>query len=393
MKKRIQFLTVWIIAGLFMSGLCATGTRPGMVVYAAQEETGADTVKWEELECTGSMELTAANQFSVDYYDGGYKLIRIEGDQSFVVVPEGAPVPDGLEEGTVVLQQPLDQIYLVATAAMDYFLQLDCLDHITLSSQKENGWYLEEAKEALASGSMVYAGKYSTPDYELILSSGCDLAIENTMIYHTPEVLEQLEQLGIPALVEMSSYETSPLGRMEWLKLYAALMDREEEAQAQFDAIMAELREVMDQEPTDKTVSFFSINSNGAVTVRKSGDYIAKCIELAGGRYVSFDETEEENALSTMKVQMESYYAGARDADILIYNSTIEGELETTDQLLAKSSLLADFKAVQEGRVWCVEKNFYQESLELGDMIVDINKILQDPDVDDSELHYLHRLQ
>ena len=55
--------------------------------------------------------------------------------------------------------------------------------------------------------------------------------------------------------------------------------------------------------------------------------------------------------------------------------------------------LLADFKAVQEGRVWCVEKNFYQESLELGDMIVDINKILQDPDVDDSELHYLHRLQ
>ena len=41
-------------------------------------------------------------------------------------------------------------------------------------------------------------------------------------------------------------------------------------------------------------VAFFSINSNGAVNVRKSGDYIAKSIALAGGQYVSYDESEEE---------------------------------------------------------------------------------------------------
>ena len=78
---------------------------------------------------------------------------------------------------------------------------------------------------------------------------------------------------------------------------------------------------------------------------------------------------------------------------MLIYNSTIEGELETVEQLLEKSSLLADFKAVKEGNVWCIEKNFYQESLELGDMILDINKILTDPDVKEEELHFLHRLK
>ena len=32
------------------------------------------------------------------------------------------------------------------------------------------------------------------------------------MIYHSPEVLEQLERLGIPVLVERSSYETLPAG-------------------------------------------------------------------------------------------------------------------------------------------------------------------------------------
>ena len=71
-------------------------------------------------------------------------------------------------------------------------------------------------------GRMLYAGKYNAPDYERILSGSCDLAVESTMIYHSPEVKEQLERLGIPVLVERSSYERHPLGRMEWLKLYGA---------------------------------------------------------------------------------------------------------------------------------------------------------------------------
>ena len=70
--------------------------------------------------------------------------------------------------------------------------------------------------------------------------------------------------------------------------------------------------------------------------MRKSNDYVAKMIELAGGKYI-FDELgEDDSALSTMNMQMEEFYAGAKDADYIIYNSTIDGELTTIDQLLAK---------------------------------------------------------
>ena len=58
------------------------------------------------------------------------------------------------------------------------------------------------------------------------------------MIYHTPEVKEKLEALGIPVLVERSSYETDPLGRMEWIKLYGALTGHYAEAAAFFDSRM-----------------------------------------------------------------------------------------------------------------------------------------------------------
>ncbi len=49
---------------------------------------------------------------------------------------------------------------------------------------------------------------------------------------------------------------------------------------------------------------------------------------------------DEDDATSTMSMQMEEFYAGAKDADYIIYNSTIEGELSSVDDLLAKSPLL-----------------------------------------------------
>ena len=42
-------------------------------------------------------------------------------------------------------------------------------------------------------GKIIYAGKYSEPDYELMLAANCSLAIESQMITHTPEVKEKLD--------------------------------------------------------------------------------------------------------------------------------------------------------------------------------------------------------
>ena len=338
-----------------------------------------------------SMELEYATQFAVDYYNDDYALITVADEGEYLVVPEGADVPEGLDNSITVLQQPLDQIYLVATSSMDLFRAIGGIDHITLSGTDVNGWYIEEAKEALENGSMTYAGKYSAPDYELILSKGCDLAIESTMIYHSPDVREKLEEFGIPVLVEHSSYESDPLGRMEWIKLYAVLLDKETEAEDYFNSQTDMLSDVLGAENTEKTVAFFSINSNGYVTVRKTGDYISKMIELAGGRYI-FQDLGNDNALSTMNMQMEEFYAGACDADYIIYNSAIESELHSLDELLSKSSLLADFKAVKNGNVWCTQKSLFQETTGISTMIADMHTMLTSDDPNLTQLSYMYRL-
>ena len=371
-------------AGAGASGQSANGAGSGL------QQAAPD---WNDMQPERSMELSYAKQFSVDYYAGGYDLIQVQDDSTYLVVPEGAAVPEGLPASITVLQKPLDHVYLAATSAMDLIAALDRTDRITLSGTKESGWYVEAAKEAMEEGTLAYAGKYSAPDYEQILSSGCDLALESTMIYHVPDVKAQLEQLKIPVFVERSSYEAHPLGRMEWIRLYGVLFDAEEAAEQLFQEQVQQLDSVLAGQSVGKSAAFFYITSNGAVNVRKPGDYVAKMIELAGGSYVPKTANSDENALSTMNMQMETFYAEAKDADCLIYNSTIEGELQTMDELLQKSPLLKDFKAVKSGNVWCTGKNMFQETMGLGDMILDLHSVLSEAVPDENSLHYLHRLR
>lgn len=335
------------------------------------------------------MHLDYAEEFAIDNYSGGCALISISDGSRFLVVPEGKETPENLDEDIVVLKQPVDHIYMVATAVMDMFRAIDAMDAIRLSGTDADGWHIEEAKAAMEAGEILYAGKYSMPDYERILSEGCRLAIENMMITHTPEVQEQLEGFGIPVLIDRSSYESHPLGRMEWVKLYGVLMGREAEAEAAFKAQTETLPEISHQENTGKTVAFFYLTANGAVNVRKSSDYVPKMIELAGGKYIFENLGDAESKSSSTNMQIEEFYAGAKDADYLIYNSTVDGEIGSMNELLSKSDLLKDFKAVKEGHVWCTTSNFYQESMSLGTFIMDVYKMLTEGEAADTAYMYL----
>ena len=380
MRKRGMVLLLSLL--LLLTAACSPGEG------GADGERNTDISA--ELEYENSMELLYAEKFSVDYYTGGFSLVTVNGSERYLVVPEGKESPGDLAEDITVLYQPLDRIYLVASAVMDMFISMDSLDVIRFTGTKAASWYLEEAREAVETGDILYAGNYSAPDYEQILAEGCDLAIENTMVYHTPEVKDQLEKFGIPVMVDYSSYETEPLGRTEWVKLYGLLAGREEEAAEAFAGQQEAFASIGDAEDTGKTVAFFYITSSGEVNVRKASDYLPKMIELAGGHYVFSDlGAEDDTASSTVSLQMEEFYAAAREADYLIYNSTIDGELSSVEELFGKSELLENFKAVREGNVYCTTRDLYQSSMELGTMIADIHGMLNG---EEDGLTYLYRL-
>ena len=151
---------------------------------------------------------------------------------------------------------------------------------------------------------------------------------------------------------------------------------REDRAAAFFDDQAKVIDALKDFPNTEKTVAFFYVSTDGSVVVRNANDYVAGMIELAGGRYIYGDPARLDSPRASVSVSMEDFYAAAVDADYLIYNASIDAPLNSVADLLGKSSLFADFKAVKEGNVWSTDKYLYQATDIVGELITDINRML-----------------
>ena len=338
-----------------------------------------------------SLNLEYAKQFTAEYVDNGCTIVTI-GDDRYIVVPEGETAPSGYADAAVI-QQPLECVYNAASSAMDLIDGAGALDKVSMTSTKYEDWCLSSVRDAMDREDISYIGKYSAPDYEALLEEGCGLAIESTMIYHSPEVREQIEALGIPVLVERSSYEKDPLGRMEWIKLYGILFGCEEQAERLFDEKTALLGDILAEEKNGKTAAFFYINSSGGVVVRKPADYVPEMMRMAGGEYIfsNSDLDTDDNALSTITIQPETFYEKAWDADVLIYNSDIAGSVDSISELTEKYPLLSDFTAVKNGDVWCTEKNMFQQTTGAADIIAELHLIFTDKAED--KMNFMYRLE
>ena len=367
----------------------------GSASAAAPGANFLDPKQIEGLTYVSEMELDYAKQFHVYNYEEGFKLIQVEGSAQYLLVPEGGEAPQGISGDVVLLQAPLDHIYLAATGVMSLFYAMGGEDTISLSGTDADGWNIEGPGDAIRAGKMKFAGKYSAPDYEMMISEGCDLAVESTMILHSPDVQEKLEDLGIPVFVDYSSYEMEPLGRTEWIKAYGALLNREDAAERFFDQqkelVEAVLEKASAGTQEKKSVAVFSITSAKTVSVRKSDDYIPRMIEIAGGEYVFQDLSDEESRGGTAKVSMEEFYNTAGDADYLIYNATIENPLKDVVSLIDKDSLFSDFKAVQEDQVYQIGKDLYQSTDIVGLLTQDIYIMLTNGDT--NEFTFLEKLE
>ena len=344
-----------------------------------------------------------AQGFAIYRYENGYAVLAAGDGRSYLIVPEGGQVPDTPDDNLIILQKPLDRIYLAASAVMCQFDEIGAVDSVILSGLEKDGWYIEAAREAMDQGTLKYGGKYSAPDYEMIVASGVNLAIESTMIHHTPKVQEKLEKLGIPVLIDRSSYESEPLGRAEWVKVYGLLTGREEEAAQAFEEQKSYVEALhvaaepvsqnasADEEPdsdnavSQKTVAIFSINSTRQVVTKSAGDYFGKMVEIAGGQ---LSTPAADTGRATQTVSMESFYAAAEQADILIYNASIEDAPQSLQEMCAKDNILTQFRAVKEGNVWCMRSSLYQNASRTGAIIRDLHAIVTGEADDETEFFF-----
>lgn len=338
-----------------------------------------------------SLQLKYAESFSVDYFKNGYVLLTVTNKAKYLVVPEGKDVPKGIDGSIIILKKPFTGVYVANAPTVSLINAMNALDKIKYTGTDIADNNIQSIATAMNEGKLIFGGKYNTPDYEKLSAAHCNLVIESTMIDTTPDVAAKFSELGIPVLVDYSNLESDPLGRVEWIKFYAALFGIDmNQANKVFDKQVAVV-EKLDKKSTGKTVAIFYITTKGTIYVRNTNDYLTKMVQLAGGEYIPSDLKNAGSNSTAM--DMESFYAKAKDADYLIYIYSIGGKPNTLPELLKKNALLADFKAVKDGNVWATCNEFFQIGDSLGSMIGDIHTILTSNDKNLSKLTYLFKLQ
>ena len=191
-----------------------------------------------------------------------------------------------------------------------------------------------------------------------------------------------IEDLGIPVMVDRSSNESNPLGRSEWVKLYAVLTGKEAEAEEFFQGQIDLISGLEGFENTEKTIVYFYVATNGSVIIRNPKDYIPTMIEMAGGRY-AFKDLQTDQTSTSISMTMEEFYNTAVKADYIIYNAAIDSPINSVAELIGKDAIFEEFKAVKDNKVYSTGKSCYQATDIVGEMIIDMHRILTEDDPQD----------
>ena len=153
---------------------------------------------------------------------------------SYLLVPEGAEVPAGLDKEMILISIPADKTWSASKAASRFMQALDCADMLTADvSGSENP---------------------AAPDFKSIVQHENNLAILPLSLFEDTDAkqnaaqkqsqLETLEKrfatLNIPLILDRSADEKTLQGKAEWAKIYAALYGVEEQEKATFSAMQDE---------------------------------------------------------------------------------------------------------------------------------------------------------
>lgn len=354
--------------------------------YHSQKEEKKTVVfdKTESLILDYEEKLLYATRFTLTHYKGGYTMFSIPGideDRQYLIVPEGKSIPENLSANTIIIQQPVTRICFASGGMASLAEAIGRLDCMTTTAIDSDAWALDSIAEKMKEREILYSGEFRNPDFELLLSEKIQLEIDTTMLLNYPDIRDKYDELGIPYFIEDSSKESHPLGRMEWIKLLGEILNEREAARSYFDEQVEKVKALETIEKTGKTAALFYIGED-TVYVRNAGDYIPAMLMLAGGECITADVNPEQGG--NAKFSFEDFYSRCKDADYLFW-VVLACPYDTLEELVASNELFADFKAVQNGNVYSSKRGFAQSTARLADVILEMNRILNHTDVEETE--------
>jgi iron complex transport system substrate-binding protein len=163
---------------------------------------------------------------------------------------------------------------------------------------------------------------------------------------HGEELTDKLLSTKIPIAVSVDHLEETPLARAEWIRFFAAFVDKEKEADSIFAQVKNNYLRLTGSVATAKEKpSVFSEVKFGDVWYMPGGkSYVAQLLSDAGANYLwSADERS-----GSLPLSFEQVYARAVNAEYWINLSMVNSKRE----LLGHDARYSQFKAFRSGNLY-----------------------------------------
>ena len=157
----------------------------------------------------------------------------------YLIVPENAEIPAGLDKEVIVVRQPADHVYAGSNKTISLMEELGQLDKVTTVGVKKNKCKNETIKEKMAENEVIYAGTSGKLNYKKLVKNKCNLALLSSSVL--PEkrsskkaakkkmtayrkMTEKMTLLQIPVIVDRAKDEKGKDAQKEWEKVYQVIL-------------------------------------------------------------------------------------------------------------------------------------------------------------------------
>lgn len=157
----------------------------------------------------------------------------------YLIVPEDAEIPAGLDKEMIVIQKPKKSAYVGSEEVLEILDKLNATDQITSVGVKQKNCKVDGIVKAMKDKKIIYAGTYKKPENKKLMKSKCDLAILSNKILpdeknekkmsvedqqkRYEELAEKFVLLDVPMIVDRSADEEKDDAKAEWSKVYEAV--------------------------------------------------------------------------------------------------------------------------------------------------------------------------
>lgn len=338
--------------------------------------------------------------WTVEYHNH-YKIVSLPTPWNnatetfqYLLVQCGTPTPAGYPD-LPVIEVPVKRVITMSSTQLPHLLKLNRLANLIGHEDFQNV-NTPEVRDLINAGKLVEVGSGASVNIEVVIEADPDLIMPFSLGNPEQDAHPKLLEAGLPVVLNAEYMETTPLGRVEWLKFMALFFNEEAVANESFAGTadrytaMAQVARAV----TDKPTVFTSIPRGDSWYVAGGRSYVAQFLADAGAQYLWADD----ESTGTSPLAVEAVYDQVYTGDYWFNTST----WTTLADVLATDPRLAELAAFQSGNIYNNNarlnenggNDYWESGLANPDVILaDLIKILHPALLPDHELVYYRHLE